>query len=104
MCAHCLSVAETAAAAVAFAAFALKPRAHRALAAMGVVGVPDPVAQDATTVQFLRALQLDPVAILGADVVVGADAWRPQVAPRVNAARRSASARPIRSHSFATSQ
>lgn len=102
MCAHCLSTAETAATAVAFATFALNPRVHRMLAAAGVVAEPDPVARDVATVRFLRGLELDPIVILGADVVAAAAAWRPQPGP--TAVRRRASARPIGSHSLATTQ
>lgn len=103
MCANCLSTAEAAATTLAFVAYAARPRVHRALAAAGVVAPLDPVAHDVTTVAFLRGLDLDPVGILGAEVVAAADAWRPQPAP-VRAARRLASARPIGSHSLAIPQ
>ena len=91
----------------AFVGYALKPRVHRALASVGLVLEPDPVAHDVTTVRFLRSLDLDPVDALGADVVVAADAWvEPQPAPGFAglAARLAASARPIRSQSFATAR
>lgn len=103
MCTNCLSTAEAAATAAAFVVYAARPRVHRALAAMGLAAAPDPVAHDVRTVAFLRGLELDPVAILGADVVAAADAWRPQPA-RVPTARRLASARPIGSQSLAIPQ
>lgn len=91
----------------AFVGYAVKPRVHRALAQIGVVNAPDPVAHDVTTVAFLRGLDLDPVEVLGADVVAAAEAWRaPQPAPGFGAlaARLAASARPIGSHSLATAR
>jgi hypothetical protein len=75
MCVNCLSTAETTIAGVAFVGYAIKPRVHRALAAVGLVNAPDPVAHDAVTVAFLRSLDLDPVEILGADVVAAAERW-----------------------------
>lgn len=82
MCMNCLSTAETAIAAAAFAGYATKPRVHRALAELGVVNEPNSVAHDVTTVAFLRSLELDPVEVLGADVVAAAEAWsKPRPAP-----------------------
>ena len=82
MCMNCLSTAETVAATAAFVGYAAKPRLHRALARLDVVNPPDPVAHDVTTVAFLRSLDLDPVEVLGADVVAAAEAWTaPQPAP-----------------------
>ena len=77
MCANCLSSAEVAAGHVALAAAVLKAPAHRFLADLGLVDAPDPVRRDVRTVTFLRGLDLDPVAVLGADVVADADAWVP---------------------------
>lgn len=94
-------------ASAAFVGYAIKPRVHRALASIGVVNEPDPVSHDVTTVAFLRSLDLDPVEVLGADVVAAAEAWTaPQPAPGVAAlwARLAASARPIGSHSLVTAQ
>jgi hypothetical protein len=91
----------------AFVGYAVKPRVHRALAKLGVVNELDPVAHDVTTVALLRSLDLDPVEVLGADVVAAAAYWRaPQPAPGFAglAARLAASARPIGSHSFATTK
>ena len=90
--------------AIAVATYALRPRAHRALAAAGLVVAPDSVAHDVVTVRFLRDLDLDPVAILGADVVTAAEAWRPQPATDSGLRRRLASARPIGSQSLAITQ
>lgn len=75
MCANCLTTAEHALATAAVAGYVVKPRVHRALARLGVVDPPDPVAHDVTTVAFLRSLELDPVEILGADAVAAAEVW-----------------------------
>ena len=104
---NCLSTAEATMTGAAFAGYVVKPHLHRALARLGIVNEPDPVAHDVTTVAFLRSLDLDPVAVLGADVVAAADAWTaPQPAPGLGAlaARLAASARPIGSHSLATAK
>jgi hypothetical protein len=77
MCANCLSTAEAAIAGAAFVGWAAKPPLHRALARLGIVNAPDPVAHDVTTVAFLRSLDLDPVEVLGADAVAAAEAWTP---------------------------
>jgi hypothetical protein len=104
MCSNCLSTAETAIASMAFIGWTAKPPLHRALARLGVLNAPDPVAHDVTTVAFLRSLDLDPVEVLGADVVAAAEAWTPnhQPAPIVAAVRSrlAASARPIGSQSL----
>lgn len=76
MCLNCLSTAEATIAGAAFVGYAAKPRVHRALAKLGITNEPDPVAHDVTTVAFLHSLDLDPVAVLGADVVAAAAAWR----------------------------
>ncbi len=109
MCANCVSTAQAAVGQVALVAYVLKDPVHRLLARNGLVREPDPVAHDVRTVTFLRGLDLDPVEILGADVVAAAAAWQPQTLPerstrRVRSARWAASARPIGSHSLATTQ
>ena len=107
MCMNCLSTAEATVAGAGFVTYVVKPPLHRALAKLGLVNEPDPVAHDVTTVAFLRSLDLDPVAVLGADAVAAAAAWAPpQRAPGFAglAARLSASARPIGSHSFAAAR
>ncbi len=90
-----------------FVGYAVKPPLHRAMARVGLANEPDPVAHDVVTIAFLRSLDLDPVELLGADVVAAAAAWvAPQPAPGFAglAARLAASARPIGSHSFATTK
>jgi hypothetical protein len=77
MCANCLSTAETAIASAAFIGWAAKAPLHRALARLGVLNAPDPVAHDVTTMAFLRSLDLDPAEVLGADAVAAAEAWTP---------------------------
>jgi hypothetical protein len=74
MCVNCLNQAEVAAANVAVTTAALKAPVHRLLADIGLVAPADPVARDVRTVAFLRSLDLDPAAVLGADVVDRADA------------------------------
>jgi hypothetical protein len=78
MCANCISTAEMYAAQVALAGAILQRPVHRLLASAGLVEKFDPVARDARTVAFLRGLQLEPAAILGADAVAAADQWVPQ--------------------------
>jgi hypothetical protein len=65
MCVTCLSQAEVAVGRVALAAAALGPPVRRLLAALGILGPPDPEARRARTAAFLRELDLDPAAILG---------------------------------------
>lgn len=104
MCANCLSQAEVVAGQIAVAAAVLKQPAHRLLADLGFVAPPEPVARDVRTVAFLRGLDLDPVEVLGADVVVDrADAWVPEApspATQARRARAAASAWPIGSQSL----
>jgi hypothetical protein len=98
MCVNCISNAEFVAANVGLAAAVLKAPAHRFLADLGLVDAPDPVKRDVQTISFLRGLDLDPVEILGQDVVDRAAAWRP--APQSRRAWAAAfSARPIGSQS-----
>ncbi len=98
MCATCVSSAEVALGQVAVAAAVLRAPVHHLLASAGVVAPIDPVRRDARTVAFLRSLDLDPVDVLGADVVAAADRW----VPVAYAPRRSA--RPIGSQSLITAQ
>lgn len=77
MCANCLSQAEAAGAAAAAAAYVVKPKLHAMLARFDLAPRPDAVAHDVRTVAFLRALDLDPVEVLGADVVAQASTWEP---------------------------
>jgi hypothetical protein len=97
MCVNCLSNAEAAVAWAGVASWAVTPRVHRMLARAGLAPHPDPVAHDVRTVAFLRALDLDPVAVLGADVVAQSASWVPD--PSWTPWReRLASARPSASH------
>ena len=77
MCVNCISSSEQVAANAALAIAVLREPMHRVLAAAGVVAPPDPVGRDARTVGFLRALDLEPVEVLGPEVVEQADAWVP---------------------------
>ena len=102
MCAQCMTNTEFAVANAALIAAALKGPVHRALASVGLACEPLPVARDARTIEFLRALELDPVDALGATTVTAADDW---VAlggyERLEDERRARSAswaRPIGSH------
>lgn len=107
MCTNCVSTAEAAIVQAAFAGYVMRAPLERALARCGFA-VTDPIARDVRTIGFLRSLELDPVEILGAEVVEAADTWVP--APRrqptgVRSRRRLlSSARPIGSHSLLTAQ
>jgi hypothetical protein len=98
MCMNCVSSTEVVLGQVALAAAVLRDPVHRALATAGLVAPIDPVKRDVRTVDFLRSLDLDPVAVLGSEVVSDADAWVP-----VPYARRR-SALPIGSQSLLTAQ
>ena len=98
MCMNCVSSTEVVLGQVGLAAAVLRDPVHRALASAGLVAPIDPVKRDVRTVAFLRSLDLDPVEVLGAEVVAGADAWVP-----VPYARRR-SALPIGSHSLLAAQ
>lgn len=99
MCVSCVSNAEVVLSqAVLVGALAKRP-VHRLLARFDLVAPPDPHAGDRRTVAFLRSLDLDPLDVLGADVVAAAEASVPYVR-----ARARASARPIGSHSLLTAQ
>ena len=99
MCVNCISSSEAYVAQAALIVAVFKQPVHRLLAEAGLVAPPDPVKQDVRTVAFLRALDLDPVAILGEGVVDRAERWVPQ--PRPTPVR---SRRPIGSHSLAATQ
>jgi hypothetical protein len=102
MCINCLSTAEHQAACAILVAAIVREPAHRALATLGVVPHPDPVGRDRRTVAFLRGLELDPVAVLGAEVVAAADAWTYEESPAARfRARKRSSAAPIGSQSLA---
>lgn len=101
MCVNCLSQAETVAAHVVLAGAVLKEPAHRLLAELGLADPPLRVARDAHTVAFLRSLDLDADAVLGAEVVTAADRWVAAGQPREARSRALArsSALPIGSQS-----
>lgn len=108
MCANCLSAIETAACHVLLAGYVVKDPVHRALAHLGLAADPDPVGRDVRTIDFLRSLDLDPVAILGPEAVEAAARWAPSTRrqPTGWRSRRrfASSARPIGSHSLLTAQ
>ncbi len=106
MCANCLSNTEAALASAAIVGYFVKGPVHKALAAVDLAPDPDPVAHDVRTVAFLRALDLDPVAVLGADVVAQAESWTPDTSwvPFRDRFRRFASASPIGSQSLIAAQ
>jgi hypothetical protein len=103
MCVNCMSNAEAAATAAIATVYFLKPPVHKMLAEFDLAPDPDPVAHDVRTVAFLEALDLDPVEVLGADVVAQASAWTPNSSwvPFRDRLRRfsSSSRRPIGSQS-----
>jgi hypothetical protein len=95
-----MSNAEAAGVAAITATYFLKPPLHKLLAKVDLAPDPDPVAHDVRTVAFLEALDLDPVEVLGADVVAQASAWTPDSSWVPFRDRlRSISLRPIGSHS-----
>ncbi len=75
MCANCFSKLDVVVGQVAAAAIVLKRPTQDFLADLGVVAPFDQLGELAHTVSFLRALELDPVAILGADAVDVAATW-----------------------------
>lgn len=68
MCVSCLSNAEAVAAGGVFAVAAGASQARVWLSRFGI-GRREPFAREARTVDFLRGLELDPVRVLGAEVV-----------------------------------
>ena len=87
MCANCVSRADVIVGTVAFGAYVFKEPIRDGLVALGVLPEPHPLAADMRTVTFLRGLDLDPVPVLGDDVVVAAD--RALAFPRPKVYRRS---------------
>jgi len=77
MCMNCVSHTEVVVGQIGLAAAVLKDPVHRMLASAGIVAPYDPVKRDLRTVTFLRSLDLDPVAVLGAETVAAAEAWVP---------------------------
>lgn len=77
VCMSCVSTTEVVVGQVGLAAAVLRGPVHNLLANVGVVPPVDLVKRDVRTVAFLRSLDLDPVEVLGSDVVAAADAWVP---------------------------
>lgn len=94
VCVNCVSNSEAVVAQMAVVVSALKMPIHRALADAGLIEPFDFAKRDLRTVAFLRSLDLDPVAVLGVDVVERAVRWAPQAQ-----VRRRRWARPIGSQS-----
>jgi hypothetical protein len=77
MCANCLSTFDVVVSQTLFAGAVLKRPVQNRLAAAGLVRPFDQLGEHAQTVSFLRSLDLDPVEILGSDVVEASKSWRP---------------------------
>jgi hypothetical protein len=77
MCANCLSTFDVVVSQALAAAAVLKRPVQARLAAAGWVAPIDVLGENAHTVSFLRSLDLDPVEILGADIVEAAASWTP---------------------------
>jgi hypothetical protein len=82
MCANCFSTFDVLATQVLTAGAALHRPVRSQLAAAGWVRPIDMLGEEAHTVAFLQALDLDPVEILGADNVTAAATWQPQAFTR----------------------
>lgn len=77
MCTNCVSTAEVVIGQVGLAFAVLREPVHNLLAEAGLVAPLDLVARDVRTIAFLMALDLDPVEVLGSDVVAAAERWVP---------------------------
>lgn len=75
MCTNCFSSLDVVASQVLAAGAVLKRPVHTRLAVAGWVRPIDTLGEHATTVAFLRSLDLDPVEILGRDTVDAATQW-----------------------------
>jgi hypothetical protein len=87
MCANCLSKVDVVAGSVGLAAYLLKEPVKEGLRAAGLLPEAHPLAVEMRTVNFLRDLDLDPVAILGAETVTAVDIA--QAFPRQTVYRRN---------------
>jgi hypothetical protein len=87
MCANCVSKVDVVAGTAAFAAYLLKEPVKEGLRAAGLLPEAHPLAVQMRTVNFLRDLDLDPVAIVGADTVAVVDIA--QAFPRQTVYRRN---------------
>ena len=80
MCANCVSKADVVVGSIAFGSYVLRGPVKSALVEAGILPEPHPLAVEMRTVAFLRDLDLDPVEILGDEVVTAVDtarAWTP---------------------------
>ena len=75
MCANCLSTFDVVVSQALAAGAILKRPVHERLAIAGLVPPIDTLGENANTVAFLRSLDLDPVEILGSDIVDAAAMW-----------------------------
>ncbi len=76
MCANCLTTFDVVVSQAIAAGMVLKRPVQDRLAVAGLVRPFDQLGEHANTVAFLRSLDLDPVEILGADVVTAAATWQ----------------------------
>jgi hypothetical protein len=76
MCANCLTTFDVVVSQAFFAGVVLKRPVQDRLAVAGFVRPFDQLGEHAQTVSFLRSLDLDPVEILGSEVVEAAALWR----------------------------
>jgi hypothetical protein len=76
MCANCLTGFDFVVSQAIAVGTLLKRPVQDRLAIAGLVRPFDQLGEHANTVSFLRSLDLDPVEILGADVVAAAATWR----------------------------
>jgi hypothetical protein len=77
MCANCLSTFDVVVSQGLAAVAILKRPVQARLATAGWVAPIDVLGDNANAVAFLRSLDLDPVEILGSDVVDAAASWTP---------------------------
>ena len=76
MCANCFSNLDAVVSQAIAAGVVLKRPMQNRLAAAGWVRPFDQLSEHANTVSFLQSLDLDPVEILGVDVVAAAATWQ----------------------------
>jgi hypothetical protein len=73
MCANCVSNMNVVVGGIAATGYVFKDQIHEGLVAAGLMPEPHPLAVDMRTTNFLRSLDLDAAAVLGADVVAAVD-------------------------------
>jgi hypothetical protein len=83
MCANCVSRFDAAVGVAAIGAFLFKEPVHDGLVGLGLAPERHPLAKDMRAVNFLRDLDLDPVAILGDEKVAAVDTAQAFPQPRV---------------------